>query len=200
MYSRAASADPNVMATYATIPTRAAAHGGAVLRSSSSQDHLAGQQPRPAYQVAYAGAAMPVQPLAPPFPLPPTPGTHADLRPNGLHHRPSRPLAVYQPWTSAAQQPPPFVQGLEVVSPPSSGSSSDSGTQATSFRSPSSSPSNTVFYGYGPTRQAGVAQPALSAGGGRCVRALYSCVGENPAELSFEPNAIIMNGKMHEAD
>lgn len=31
---------------------------------------------------------------------------------------------------------------------------------------------------------------------GRRVRALYNCVGENPAELSFEPNAIIYNGKL----
>lgn len=188
------------MPTYATIPARGSAHGP-VLRSSSSQDHLA--TGRPAYQVPYPAAPHRIGPV-PPHPVP-GPSTF-DAPVNGT--RPARPVAVYQPWSSASH-PPPFVQALDVASPPSSGSSSDSGTQAASFRSPSSSPSNAVFYAYGPTRppqpltQAPAPPPvapaapqtSLSPPAGRRVRALYNCVGENPAELSFEPNAIIMNGE-----
>ena len=31
--------------------------------------------------------------------------------------------------------------------------------------------------------------------GGRKVRTLYACVGENASELTFEPNTLIFNGK-----
>lgn len=207
MYARAGNPEiMTVMPTYATIPARASTHGQ-VLRSSSSQDHLqAGSlHVRSSYQVAYP---VPSERVVPPhFPHPssgPTPGTFRDQSSPMNGTRPPRPLAVYQPWNSATQQPP-FVQGLDVASPPSSGSSSDSGTQAVVVRSPSSSPSNAVFYAYGPTRPplpltqappppippVPAAPPAVS---GRRVRALYNCVGENPAELSFEPNAIIVNG------
>ena len=41
-----------------------------------------------------------------------------------------------------------------------------------------------------------VTTPASTTG--KRVRALYNCVGENPAELSFEPNAIIYDGEYEE--
>jgi hypothetical protein len=196
------------MPTYATIPARGAAHGP-VLRSSSSQDQLASAPVQLRYQVPYPAVAphrLAPAPHFPPAPLPgPSPHPYETPVMNGT--RPARPLAVYQPWSSSHQ--PPFAQALDVASPSSSGSSTDSGTHPPTFRSPSSSPSNAVFYASGPTRPP--PQPlrqapdpplpvppsqssSLSPQTGRRVRALYNCVGENPAELSFEPNAIITNG------
>lgn len=190
IYARVVNPD-QAMPTYATIPARGSAHGP-VLRNSSSQDHLAG---RAACQVSYQ---VPSHRTGPPFVPHPVPGPSTfDVPVNGS--RPPRPLAMYQPWNSSQTQS--FAQALDVASQPSSGSSSDSGTQAATFHSPSSSPSNAVFYAYGPTRppqpltQAPAPpQSALSPPTGRRVRALYNCVGENPAELSFEPNAVIVNG------
>lgn len=206
--------------TYATIPSRGPPHGQ-LLRGSSSQDHLAigpPYGPRMAFPTACPVQRVGPPPHYPPHPPPgsnsthlPTPGTfdpyHMRMQ-NGTQNRPSRPLAVYQPaWNNSSQSP--FVQGLDVISPPSSGSSTDSGTQGAVLRSPSSSPSNATFYGL-PNRPIDSRNktfappppppPAGNAGSqppvtGRRVRALYNCIGENSNELSFEPNAIIMNGK-----
>lgn len=211
IYQSRVGSQEQALAAYATIPARGAAHGPS-LRSSSSQDQLAQLASGPVqlrYQVPYPPAASHRLGPAPHFPPAPLPGPspHPYETPiNGT--RPARPLAVYQPWNSTSHQPP-FVQALDVASPSSSGSSSDSGTHPPNFQTPSSSPSNAVFYACGPTRPppqplrqapdpplpvAPSQSSSLSPQTGRRVRALYNCVGENPAELSFEPNAIIMNG------
>ena len=124
--------------------------------------------------------------------------------------RTGRPVPVYSSWSSQPNIIQPQDQSISSVhhhhhhdtetSPvTSSGSSNDS--LPVVIPSPSPSPStlysNSTHPGSGINGTRSGLNPGFvpTMGTGRTVRALYNCVGENSTELSFEPNAIIYNGK-----
>lgn len=111
-----------------------------------------------------------------------------------------RPMPVYSSWSSQPNIIQPQDQSINVheneTSPvTSSGSSNDSLPVVIPSPSPSPSVSSTLYSGMNGGGGRAM-NPGFVTGTGRTVRALYNCVGENSTELSFEPNAIIYNGKL----
>ena len=125
-----------------------------------------------------------------------------------------RPLPVYSSWSSQPNIIQPQDQSVSSVhhhhhdtetSPvTSSGSSNDSLPVIIPSPSPSPSVVSSTLYSSSTATGSGInggrtggLNPGFvpTMGTGRTVRALYNCVGENSTELSFEPNAIIYNGK-----
>ena len=146
------------------------------------------------------------------------------IQSNGPQMRPYRPQTPYNPWNSQpniVQQPQAVAVGETANKNRSSPGNVEQVPSPQNYQqiSPSSSPSTSQQYyqqqqqNYGVARQQSQSSftstnstpPSLastdmstvsSSPQGRRVRTMYACIGENPSELSFEPNVIIVNGKL----
>lgn len=214
LYTQIGSSESANHSPYATAPNRTVMYPspGHVPRSSS-HDQLSRQQTYQTKPSFYGYHSPPAMTSSPP--------TQLYSSPNSMYYHPQqqqpmlsqqvphpgsggvkpqrgsgRPLPVYSSWSSQPNIVQPQDQSINVheTSPvTSSGSSNDSLPVVIPSPSPSPSVSSTLYTNTG--MNGGRLNPGFVTGAGRTVRALYNCVGENSTELSFEPNAIIYNGK-----
>lgn len=115
--------------------------------------------------------------------------------PSSAH--PSHPVAVYNPsWSSGPATGYGARDNSHNVNSNSSSTESLSSRSNTSFSHHSPVPATREFHSSPRVLDASKSSQSSVAAhhfGGRKVRTLYACVGENNSELSFEPNQIIEN-------
>lgn len=211
-YSQIGTTESSNLPSYGTVPNRAVIYSspGHVPRSSS-HDQLSRYQAYQAKPSYFGYHSPPGMTSSPSTQLYSTPSTmyhsqqtqpmvsQVQVPPSASPQRaPGRPMPVYSSWSSQPNIIQPQDQSINVheneTSPvTSSGSSNDSLPVVIPSPSPSPSVSSTLYSNTG--MNGGRLNPGFVMGTGRKVRALYNCVGENSTELSFEPNAIIFNGK-----
>lgn len=119
------------------------------------------------------------------------------LRSAQLPTHPSHPVAVYNPsWSSGPAKNYGSRDNSHNVNSNSSSTESLSSRSNTSFSHHSPVPATREYHSSPRVLDASKSSQSSVAAhhyGGRKVRTLYACVGENNSELSFEPNQIIEN-------